>query len=303
MFIVCGYNFFRDENALNPSPLRNAIFTYTQLKNGIFSHWYITRDVDSPYSSEEPTLWEYLTVMDANFDGTLQAGNVGYVLDNIDGIKIKRRKVGEYDWITLDYVSAEDLGMTLSFVLNDNLNQNDTEYEYAFVPVFQGIEGNYITNTIKSKFNGVFICDAESIYKFYTNVSYGTNERVQQIGVFEPFGRKYPVVVSNALLNYETGSFKGDILNNDFLETRKINAKEIVEKRKQIIDFLTNKKAKILKDWNGNFWLIFITDNIQTSYANNSGMSIVNVDAEWTEIGDANSGSDLYLNGILKEEQ
>lgn len=303
MFIVCGYNFFRDENALNPSPLRNAIFTSTQLKNGIFSYWYVTRDVNSPYSSEEPTLWEYLTVMDANFDGTLQAGNVGYALDNIDGIKIKRRKVEEYDWITLDYVSVEDLGTTLSFVLNDNLNQNDIEYEYAFVPVSQGIEGNYITNTIKSKFNGVFICDAESIYKFYTNVSYGTNERVQQIGVFEPFGRKYPVVVSNALLNYETGSFKGDILNNDFLETRKINAKEIVEKRKQIIDFLTNKKAKILKDWNGNFWLIFITDNIQTSYANNSGMSIINVDAEWTEIGDANSGSDLYLNGILKEEQ
>ena len=303
MFIVCGYNFFRDENALNPSPLRNAIFTSTKLENGIFSHWYVTRDVNSPYSSEEPTLWEYLTVMDANFDGSLQAGNVGYVLDNIDGIKIKRRKVNEYDWITLDYVSAEELGTTLSFTLNDNLNQNGVEYEYAFVPVSQGIEGNYITNTIKSKFNGVFICDAESIYKFYTNVSYGTNERVQQIGVFEPFGRKYPVVVSNALLNYETGSFKGDILNNDFLDTRRINAKEIVEKRKQIVDFLTNKKAKILKDWNGNFWLIFITDSIQTDYANNSSMSIVNVESRWTEVGDANSGSDLYLNGILKEEQ
>ena len=303
MFIVCGYNFFRDENALNPSPLRNAIFKSTRLENGIFSHWYVTRDVDSPYSSEEPTLWEYLTVMDANFDGSLQAGNVGYVLDNIDGIKIKRRKVNEYDWITLDYVSAEELGTTLSFTLNDNLNQNDVEYEYAFVPVFQGIEGNYITNTIKSKFNGVFICDAESIYKFYTNVSYGTNVRVQQIGVFEPFGRKYPVVISNSLLNYETGSFKGDILNNDFFDTRKIDAKEIVEKRKQIVDFLTNKKAKILKDWNGNFWLIFITDSIQTSYANNSGMSIVNVESRWTEVGDANNGSDLYLNGILKEEQ
>lgn len=303
MFIVCGYNFFRDENALNPSPLRNAIFTSTKLENGIFSHWYVTRDVNSPYSSEEPTLWEYLTVMNANFDGTLQAGNVGYVLDNIDGIKIKRRKANEYDWITLDYVLAEELGTTLSFTLNDNLNQNDVEYEYAFVPVFQGIEGNYITNTIKSKFNGVFICDAESIYKFYTNVSYGTNERVQQIGVFEPFGRKYPVVVSNSLLNYETGSFKGDILNNDFFDTRKIDAKEIVEKRKQIVDFLTNKKAKILKDWNGNFWLIFITDSIQTDYVNNSGMSIVNVESKWTEVGDANSGSDLYLNGILSEEQ
>ena len=303
MFIVCGYNFFRDENALNPSPLRNDIFTSTKLENGIFSHWYITKDVISPYSSIEPTLWDYLTLMDANFNGSLQAGNIGYVLDNIDGIKIKRRKTNEYNWITLDYVSAEELGTTLSFTLNDYLNQNNVEYEYAFVPVAQGIEGNYITDTIQSKFNGVFICDAESIYKFYTNVSYGTNERVQQIGVFEPFGRRYPVVVSHALLNYETGSFKGNILNNDFLETRRINEKEIVEKRKLIIDFLTNKKAKILKDWNGNFWLIFITDSIQTDYENNSGMSIVNVEAKWTEVGDANNGNDLYLNGILKEEQ
>ena len=212
MFIVCGYNFFRDENALNPSPLRNDIFTSTKLENGIFSHWYITKDVISPYSSIEPTLWDYLTLMDANFNGSLQAGNIGYVLDNIDGIKIKRRKTNEYNWITLDYVSAEELGTTLSFTLNDYLNQNNVEYEYAFVPVAQGIEGNYITDTIQSKFNGVFICDAESIYKFYTNVSYGTNERVQQIGVFEPFGRRYPVVVSHALLNYETGSFKGNIL-------------------------------------------------------------------------------------------
>ena len=303
MFIVCGYNFFRDENALNPSPLRNAIFTSTKLQNGIFSHWYVTKDVDSPYSSEEPTLWEFLTLMDANFNGSLQAGNVGYVLDNIDGIKIKRRKTNEYDWITLNYVSVEELGTTLSFTLNDYINQNEVEYEYAFVPVSQGVEGNYITNTIRSKFNGVFICDADSIYKFYTNVSYGSTERVQQIGVFEPFGRKYPVIVSNSLLNYETGSFKGDILNNDFLETRKINPKEIVEKQKQIVDFLTNKKAKILKDWNGNFWLIFITDNIQIDYENNSSMSIINVEAKWTEIGDSNSGTDLYLNGILKEEQ
>ena len=303
MFIVCGYNFFRDENALNPSPLRNAIFTSTKLQNGIFSHWYVTKDVDSPYSSEEPTLWEFLTLMDANFNGSLQAGNVGYVLDNIDGIKIKRRKTNEYDWMTLNYVSVEELGTTLSFTLNDYINQNEVEYEYAFVPVSQGVEGNYITNTIRSKFNGVFICDADSIYKFYTNVSYGSTERVQQIGVFEPFGRKYPVVVSNSLLNYETGSFKGDILNNDFLETRKINPKEIVEKQKQIVDFLTNKKAKILKDWNGNFWLIFITDNIQIDYENNSSMSIINVEAKWTEIGDSNSGTDLYLNGILKEEQ
>ena len=109
MFAICGYDFCRDINSLNPSPVNNASYNLTRLENGIFSHWYVTKDVDSPYSSEEPTVWDYLTVMDANFNGTLEAGNVGYLIQNIDGIKVKRRIVGEYDWITLKYLTIEEL--------------------------------------------------------------------------------------------------------------------------------------------------------------------------------------------------
>ena len=92
MFILCGYDFCRDGNALNPSPLTRINYSSVKLENGIFTHWYTTRDVTSPYSSEEPTVWDYLTVMDANFNGNLAAGNIGYTLDQIEGIKIKRRK-------------------------------------------------------------------------------------------------------------------------------------------------------------------------------------------------------------------
>ena len=303
MFAICGYDFCRDINSLNPSPVNNASYNLTRLENGIFSHWYVTKDVDSPYSSEEPTVWDYLTVMDANFNGTLEAGNVGYLIQNIDGIKVKRRIVGEYDWITLKYLTIEELSDSLSFVINDYFNQNNVKYEYAFVPVTQDIEGNYISNTIDSKFNGVFICDTDTIYKFYAGVKYGTGQRVQKIGVFEPLGRQYPVVVSNALLNYETGSFEGTVINNDFMQTRKFDRFKMVQERKSLLDFLTNKKAKILKDWNGNMWLMFITDNPSIDYMNDSSMGIANVSANWTEIGDANKGKDLYNAGLLMEAQ
>ena len=303
MFVICGYDFCKDGNALNPSPLRNAIYTMTSLENGIFSHWYVTHDVTSPYTSEEPTVWDYLTVMDANFNGTLQAGNVDYLIENIDGIKIKRRIVGEYDWITLKYISLEELQQTFAFVFNDYLNQNNVEYEYAFVPIYESVEGNYISNTIKSKFNGVFICDLDTIYKFYTGVQYGTSQRVQKIGVFEPLGKKYPVVISNALLNYEIGSFSGTIINNDFLETHKLDSMKMIEERKELLDFLTNKKAKILKDWNGNYWLMIISDNVNINYLNDSSMSIAKVEANWAEVGDAKNGSDLYHSGLLLEAQ
>ena len=123
----------------------------------------------------------------------------------------------------------------LSFSFNDNTAQSGVEYDYAFVPVLSGVEGNYIVNTILSKFEGVFICDRETIYKFYAGVNYGGNQRVQQIGVFEPLGRKYPVVVSNSLINYETGSFTGTVLPNDFLENHDFNALSMVNERKQLL--------------------------------------------------------------------
>lgn len=303
MLMICGYDFYKDENTLNPSPLRSGTYNSVTLENGIFSHWYVTKDVSSEYSSDEPTTWDYLTVMDANFNGTLQAGNIGYLIDNIEGIKIKRRVVGEYDWITIGYVDAQQLGETLSFTINDYLNQNNVNYEYAFVPVLEGIEGNYISNTIASKFDGVFICDMETIYKFYAGVSYGNAKRVHKVGVFEPLGRKYPVIVSNALLNYETGSLNGTVLNRDFMQTKILDAKAMIDERKALLDFLTNKKAKILKDWNGNYWLIVITDSPSISYANDSGMRVANIGINWTEIGDAHSGTDLYNSGILTEAQ
>lgn len=302
MFFLCGYDFCRDGNALNPSPLSRNTYTSIQLTNGIFSHWYATRDIDSPYDSDEPTAWDYLTIMDANFNGSLEAGNIGYDLSQIQGIKVKRRKVTDYNWVTIKYIPVADLEQDLAFSLNDNTAQSGIEYEYAFVPIVSEIEGNYITNTITSNFEGIFICDKELIYKFYSGVSYGTNQRIQKIGVFEPLGRKYPVIISSSLTNYETGSLTGTVLPNNYLETHELNSLAMVNERKGLLDFLTNKKPKILKDWNGNIWLMIIINNPSVTFKRDSSMAIADVSADWTEIGDYNSQKDLYEAGLIVEE-
>lgn len=301
MFMICGYDFCKDENTLNPTPLSSSDYNFTMLKNGIFSHWYVTNDGEYPYSQEEPTTWDYLTIMNANLNGNLQAGNVSLLGDDIEGIKVKRRKIDSYDWITLKYIPVDELFESTTFSFNDYLNQNDTIYEYAFVPIINGVEENYITNTIASKFEGVFICDSETIYKFYNGVQYGSLERVQKIGVLEPFGSKYPVVVSNGMINYNKSSLKGTILNNDFENSHIIRRKEIAEKRETLLNFFTNKKAKILKDWNGNFWLMIIVDSPSVEFVNNYGMGISNISANWIEIGDPYNQQDLYNTGLLIE--
>lgn len=302
MFMMCGYNFCSDGNALDPAPIVNNGFTDTTLRNGIFNHWSVNRDVTSPYSSAIPTDWDYLTIMSANFEGNINSGNIELAFSSIDGIKIKRRKVTDFDWVTLAYFDASELE-SLNFTFNDNIAASGYTYEYAFVPVVGGIEGNYITNTIGAKFDGVFICDLDTIYKFYAGVEYGTQERVQKIGVFEPYGRKYPVVVSNGLINYANGTVKGTVLPDSFFENKVLNRVQMVQQREQLLDFLTNKKAKILKDWNGNSWLMIVVDNPTVSYVNNSGMGIADVEVKWVELGNSDNQADLYNNGIVKEAE
>lgn len=298
MFALCGYDFLQDKNTLNESPVPQTKFNSVTLTNGIFNHWYMTSDVNSEYSSEVPTEWDLLTIMNANFNGNINAGNLEYSLSEITGFKIKRRKTTEFDWITLKYIPISDLD-NLSFVFNDNLAASGYEYEYAFVPVINDVEGNYISNTIGSKFEGVFICDQDTIYKFFAGVRYGTNQRVQKVGVFEPYGRKYPVVVSNGLIGYQSGSFSGTVLPSNYLQNADMNRVKIVEEKKALFEFLTNKKAKILKDWNSNLWLLCVTGTPSAEFNNDYGMGKVDISADWIEVGDANSQSDLYRNGMV----
>lgn len=242
-----GYDFCSGVGALDPVPTSINNITDTRLSNGIFDHWYLTSDTSEPYPTTIPDQWDYTTIMDVDFNGNVSAGNVDFTLAQITGFKIKRRVVGTFDWVTLvelPVATLEDL--KISF--NDNLNSNYTNYEYALVPMLNEIEGDYITNEVLSQFDGVFICDLETVYKFYAGVEYGDGTRVQKIGVFEPMGRKTPVVVSNALTNYETGNVQGTVLPSDYGQTGTYQPLPLVQERKELLDFLTNKKAKVLKD-------------------------------------------------------
>ena len=299
MFQILGYNFFEDGDCLNNAPNQVDNITSTTIENAIYDHFNVTRDTTLTYTSTIPE-WTYQTIMDCNFEDNINAGNVDFLIENISFIKIKRRVAGTFNWITLTNIpinTVEDL----TFTFNDILNASGTEYEYAFVPVINNVEGNYIINSVLSQFNGIFVGDPTAIYRFLYDVNYGTNARNQKIGTFEPLGNKYPIVVANGLLSYDTGSVSATILNDNYEETGVLDPQAIVAKKDLIKDFLTNKKPKILKDWNGSSWLIFCASSPQVTYKSNSGMRIPNIAFDWTQVGDIDSQSDLYNNGLVSE--
>ena len=220
------------------------------------------------------------------------------IAHDVTSVRIKRRIKGTFDWITIRELPVNKVE-DLSFVITDNLAAYDTEYEYAFVPVTQDTEGSYIIESIMSKFEGVFIGDIDTIIKLRAGVEYNNNTANQQIGVFQPYGRKYPVVVSNSIMRYQTGSVGGWVLPESFEKTHKVDRIGITKEKEVVLDFLTNKKPKIIKDMNGNSWLAYFTGNPNLSYDNSFGQGMVKISAEWTEVGDVNDKDDLFENGLI----
>ena len=298
MIGLIGYNFCADGNALDPTPTDVNNITYTRVQNGIFNHFNVSRDTSFDYSSIVPTDWDVNTLMNADFAGNTSAGNVAQVASGVTSVRVKRRIKGTFDWITIREIpvnAPEDL----SFVITDNLNAYNVEYEYAYVPVMEDVEGSYIIESILSKFEGVFICDIDTVFKFYAGVEYDGNDGVQQVGVFQPFNRKYPIIVSNSIMQYQTGSIGGWVLPEDYEDTHAFDRSKIVKEKEVLLNFLMNKKPKILKDMNGNNWLVYFTGNPTVIYDNNYGQGMLKVVAQWTEVGDPNDKTDLYENGLI----
>ena len=284
MISFVGYNFLSDLNSVDPYPTNAGIFNQVEIYRAIYDHIDISNDT-AITSNIPPTQWDFGTILDCNFNGNISGGTIKDFSSGITQVRVKKRKVGEFDWQiikTYDISSSEDL----SFVFNDYLTATNTEYEYAYVPVFGSVEGQYAISTVMSQFDGVFVCDANTIFKFNMGVESGSTDIVQQVGTFTVLGRKYPIVMSNGLANYQTGQLSGLVLPEDYEDTRTIDRIAITQRRNKLLEFLTNKQPKIIKDRNQNQWLVII-QSPSTSYLNNYGQGIVSASMQWIEIGDA----------------
>ncbi len=291
------YNFLTDGNALDPFPSNVGDLDTVKIQGAVFNDLVITRDVSSPYGTTVPEDWDIYTILLATFNDTLKAGNVDISIEDIDSIRIKRRKLGEFDWQTIHEQEINSL-QDLIFSGEDYFALNQTEYEYAWVPVLSNVEGTYIIESIESKFQGVFIADADVIYKLSAGVSYGPSEQTQLVAVYNPLGKKYPIYVSNGATNYQTGSVTAKIIGN-YENTHRFDRKEMVQQKNNMLKWLTNKRAKVLKDSNGNMWLIFITGSPSVTYDAQWGNGMMEISFQYGEIGDVNDKEDMKKVGLF----
>ena len=78
-----------------------------------------------------------------------------------------------------------------------------------------------------------------------------------------------------------------------------LDRKATVERLQAIKNFLATPSAKILKDFNGNIWLVTLSDNLSLTYYTEVGMGFAKLSFNWSEIGDAADGQDLYDSNLI----
>ena len=257
-----------------------------EITGGIFNNLTLLKGVQDITDGNYITQWDSDTLFNCDFT-TIYGGNpAGYNVDNISFVEIKRQKAGDSEWITLVKLPVNQPS-DLEFEHHDYFNQHGVTYNYAIVELDSaGNESTYQMAQIESCFNKVFIVDEYNSYDLTNATNYNSYQRNQQTGIYETFGRKYPIAVMNSVLDYysmtTTAYLIKDNSTNDF---------DYIQQRNYIDEFtkfLNNKKAKILKDFNGNIWLLTINGAPTIDPVAELGNSIAKVSFNWVEIGDAN---------------
>ena len=303
------------------SDVYDISYNFTGLNVG--SSYYVTVEVTTTQgmnvsaqsntftvSIDTPTLGE-ATVVNNACDGYISViSNLSEEYDeSITNILVKRQDVADVsgDWLTL-YSQPITQASDMNFTFIDFTNQYGKTYKYALVPLLTQtqsgveveVEGGYtVSDEVQSIFDGVFIADSTGSQKCKANVGYGNVDMNQVVGSITPIGAKYPIVITNSQNQYHNGSISGTIVPDDYYFNGNLSRIDMVNKRSELEQFLTNKRAKIIKDWNGNIWLVMIMDNVSCTFNNNYGMGIVNFSTSWVEVGDPTNQQDLQATGLI----
>lgn len=263
--------------------------TEINLSNGIVDELYVTSK-DMEYSTNVSTEWNFDTVLYAKFKGNLLAGNIDFAVSEVDKLRLKRRKNGDVDWITLyeqPVLTADDLIVEWE----DLTARSKTTYEYTIVPVFGDVEGSFFSNKITADFRGLFIMDRDKIFATELDVQI-VEQRNKHRAVVSTINRRYPFVISNGLNDYDSGSVSAQFLeyNPDTDDWNIEGGRNFVANLK---DFLNGGSAKLLKYEDGRMWLIDVSSSSVTDTEDDMHLQ-VHTSFDWTEIGDCEDPATLY---------
>ena len=275
--------------------------TKVRLNNGIYDGFDVTSDVDRTLIDYiAPLEWDYNTILNCDFNNSINAGNIEGIITQLGYVRLKRRAKGTNKWITIKQVNGniEDI----SFVYNDALVPHGVTQEYALVPVSpSGAEGQYLLTEVTPHWRYNFITIGDKTFPIWAQASYGTVTNNRKFGLLEPIQSKYPVVIKNSKIGYLSGTITAKFLGKSFLETRVVNRNEVTEQILEFQKYMDMGKPICLKDYNG--WVILCRPTTGDTATFNSAFAngIADIAFNWVQQGVYDNQDDLYYLGFIDE--
>lgn len=287
--MILGYTLFGD---VNSSPVITSTPSSVLITGADFDQVRVDSELvtdDVSFTKED---WSGNTVLQADFEGeTLDSGSLGATLEKITHISLKRKRYDDTEWVTLDNVAIGEIFDSI-YTFVDRSADPAERYEYAIVPVATGDEYNYFIQTVDTEMQTCYLYDGETRYELYYNFSFDDFNYTMPNEAIETMGSQYPIVVYNSNLNYAEGGISTLLYASDEDDLSMMREKK---HRREIIAFLTNRKPKAIKSWDGTNMMIAIVD---TPTLSPEARGIYNLSFDFVEIGDMNKQYDLYQNGF-----
>ena len=295
----CGDFFCASSMSVACTPTSIENITRIELSNGWYDDLRFTKNVTDELSVQIPQEWDWDTMFHAKFDGDTHAGNVKWDLDTVSHVIVKRKKANEFKWMTLkvqktytnDDFNIEDVDLTATPTV---------EYQYAVVPIIDGVEGFYSIDSVEVNADGIVIIDRDELWQTNVTDNYLDNTSVVPNSVVNTMYDTYPTIVSNSNANYEQITVNAQFFPSDDEEGCEMITDDIgriINYNRRAKMFLRNKNVKLLKSESGENWLVFVTtppsDTATDHYANRK------ISFTCTEVGSVESEEDLWESGVL----
>ena len=275
-----------------PNPLPDAQYSSYEIKvvgttTDLTTISYTLSNLLCVYTQTTGT--EYLVAQNLCNEGKVMlSGKVESLGNSIASAEIRRQEVGTNEWITIKNFTQEMIkSVPFIFTAYDNLNASNTSYIYRLI-VFDilGNEQAYDTAELFSYFNKAYVCDQETMYDLTSDFSLGGDSFTQQSAIQLPYGSTFPFVSYNSTLKYHQGQSSSVLLAPSSLISANIDRIAQVKLIQNFCNWMVNKKPKILKDFNGNVFIVAITDSISTEYYKDFGNGLASISFSWVEISD-----------------
>lgn len=286
--------FLACDTSMNPTPLAPDTMEYFEIENGIFDEVYIDGDTNRTPTTEIPE-WGYSTILDAKFHGNILAGNVDFTLSSISDMLIKKRKKGSYKWTTIHKIpiSTEE---DFDFFYNDIVVASKTSYEYAAVPIVNGVEGTYQIIDVDVWFEGAFIIDPTHGYQVIAEFKREQLTRGIPSTIIEPVNATYAYTNYYAKKKYDSFSISGIFVELDW-DSCSFDLENGWKYRKAFRDFISNQRSKIVKIYDGQMYMMNVIDQITENYDSHPEAVVTTIPL--VECGDIESNKDLYYHGFI----